>query len=293
MQTGRIIKLLAGFYYVELSDKSVYVCRAKGLFRKTGEKPLVGDLVKITITDEKDMEGSLQEILPRKSALDRPPVANIDRVLIIQSIFDPAPRLMLTDRYLVMAEYSGIKPIIGFSKLDLGEDGQQEIMDHYRASGYDIFFFSTKTGDGLLALRQALHGHITTLAGPSGAGKSSLINVLCGEERMETGTISKKLGRGKQTTRHTELIRIDEDTWMSDTPGFGTVALPVMDPLDLDDHFPEFAKLSAECRFAGCSHITEPSCAVRHAVAAGEISESRYNSYVSFYNELASQTFYK
>ena len=294
MQVGRVVKLLAGFYYVELSDGKIYECRAKGLFRNTGEKPLVGDMVRILITDEKDMEGSVQEILPRDNELLRPPVANIDRVIIIQSLADPAPRLSLTDKYLIMIEEKKITPIVAFSKSDLLPDNivKEEILDHYKNTGYEILFYSAKTGEGIEALKDALRDHVTCVAGPSGAGKSSLINALCGDDRMETQSISKKLGRGKQTTRHTELIRLDEDTLILDTPGFGTVDLPDIKREELDEFFPEYRDLKYDCRFAGCSHLSEPDCAVKAAIASDTLSEGRHASYAAFYNELADRRTY-
>lgn len=335
-RSGRVVKLIAGFYYVKTDDNEIYACHAKGLFRKTGEKPLVGDMVKITVTDEKDMEGSLCKILPRSSSLDRPPVANIDRVIIIQALSNPEPRLSLTDKYLVMAEERGITPIVAFNKSDLvggvaiadeagiadaggyglndkdvaantdeadladagsyrssdrdaaANDGIcRRIMDHYRNTGYDVLFFSARTGEGTDEVRKALHGHITCVAGPSGAGKSSLINALCGRDHMETQDISKKLGRGKQTTRHTELIQLDEETLILDTPGFGTVSLPDIEASELYTFFPEYIERSSDCRFRGCSHISEPDCAIKSAIEAGLLSETRHESYVAFYNEIS------
>lgn len=286
--TGRIIRALSGFYYVYDEESGiVYATRARGVFRKKGVHPLVGDRVEYDITHEKDREGVILSVFPRTSELHRPPVANIDRVLLIFSIHTPDVNCDLIDRYLVLTEYSGLTPVLIFQKSDLNsDDDEQEMRDIYEKAGYHLIFASALEKKGMQEIMDAVRGHVATVAGPSGAGKSTLLNALLGRDELETSHVSSHTGRGRQTTRHTELVRIADDTFICDTPGFSTVDLPRISENDLREYFPEFVPLNDSCRFRGCVHVNEPSCAVRASVEAGDISRVRYEDYVRMYNEL-------
>ena len=287
--TGRIVKALSGFYYVKSENGLTYACRARGKFRKDKFSPLVGDVCDFDITDEKDMEGSVTLIRPRTNELRRPPVANLDQAVVVFAMKSPDPSIYLLTKYLVMLEQCHIRPVIIFQKSDLGEEGQEE---HYRqvfaSTGYEIRFISVAREQGIDEVRSLLKGHVSTVAGPSGAGKSSLINALLGELRLETGDVSDKTGRGKQTTRHTELIEIEEDTFLFDTPGFSAVELSGVEEEQLGSLFPDFSDYIGDCYFTGCSHRSEPGCAIKQAVESGAVSRERYDAYLRIYEELAS-----
>ena len=284
---GKIVKGIAGFYYVHVPGKGIYECKAKGIFRKDKQKPLVGDDVLIQILDEEEMTGNIETLLIRKSELIRPAVANIDQALVIFSIVKPQPNFNLLDRFLIMMEQQKIPCIICFNKADIDEEGQGENYEEiYRACGYETLSVSAKEGIGLEKVRKILHHKTTTVAGPSGVGKSSLINRLQSNITMETGAISKKIERGKHTTRHSELIAIGEDTYILDTPGFSSLALFDMEKEDLTRFYPEFEMHEIFCKFGGCSHIAEPVCGVKDALAEGKISQLRYENYKLLYEEL-------
>lgn len=291
MLKGRIIKALAGFYYVDVPKSGIYQCRAKGIFRKDKMTPMVGDIVGITITDPKDMEGNVETIDERRSVLQRPMVANVDGALVIFALKDPDPNRYLLDRFLVMMEREALHVTICFNKNDITEDAlATKLSDIYTACGYTVILTSTKTGEGIGQIKELLSGRLTTVAGPSGAGKSSIINCLQDDVVMETGEVSKKIGRGKQTTRHTQLIAIAEDSYIIDTPGFGTFDLPQMEPQELELFFPEMEKYRGKCRFRGCAHMDEPGCAIKEAVDEEQISGDRYESYRQIYRELYAQS---
>ena len=284
---GKIIKGISGFYYVHAEDGSVYACRARGIFRKDNYSPLVGDDVVISVTDYKDMEGSLDEILLRRNSLIRPAVANVDQAIIIFAAADPEPNLVLMDRLLVMMEYQKVPAVICFNKADLiSVDERKRLTGIYSGTGYPVICSSTVTGEGITELLENFKGKTTVVAGPSGAGKSSIANSLQSDIRMETGEISKKLGRGKHTTRHAQIIPLSENTYLVDTPGFSSLFLPEMEEEDLWRCFPEFIEPEKNCRFQGCSHISEPDCGVKEALGEGKISPSRYESYTLLYQEL-------
>ena len=284
--TGRIIKAIAGFYYVHVVGDGTYACRAKGAFRKEKKTPLVGDIVDIEVTHEGDKEGNVVHIHERSCALDRPPVANVDQALIIFAATSPEPNLNLLDRFLIMMEQHDIPVIIGINKIDLVEDEEvAKLKAVYEATGYPMIFYSVKEERGMEELRVALEGKLTTVAGPSGVGKSSLINKLQSEVEMEVGDLSAKIERGKQTTRHTELIPVNEETYIFDTPGFSTLFVPEVEPEELGVLFPEFREPSTQCKFRGCAHMAEPGCKVKEAVENGSISPSRYENYRLFYEE--------
>lgn len=284
---GKIIKGIAGFYYVHISHKGVYECKAKGVFRKDKKKPLVGDDVRIQILNEEEKLGNISEILPRKSEIIRPAVANIDQALVIFSIVKPQPNFNLLDRFLIMMEQQNIPCIICFNKADIDEDSRGEEYEKiYQSCGYKTLLVSAKKGIGIEALKEILRGKTTTVAGPSGVGKSSIINELQATVQMETGSISAKIERGKHTTRHSELIAMEDNTYILDTPGFSSLGLFDMEKEDLATFYPEFAKYECYCKFGGCAHLSEPVCGIRDAVEEGEIPRLRYENYKLLYEEL-------
>ena len=284
---GKIVKGISGFYYVHVVESGIYECKAKGIFRQQKMKPLVGDDVEIDIISEEKKTGNVAAILPRKNALIRPAVANVDQALLIFAAASPNPNFNLLDRFLVMMGRQDVPVILCFNKCDLiTEEQQQEIASIYEASGCKILFVSAKKELGLKELQKILEGKTTTVAGPSGVGKSSLINLLAPEAYMETGEISKKIERGRHTTRHAELIQLKGDGYIMDTPGFSSLYLPEMEKEELQDCYPEFAAFEPYCRFQGCSHISEPDCGVKEALSEGKIHPVRYENYCQLYGEL-------
>lgn len=284
---GKIVKGISGFYYVHVVGSGIYECKAKGAFRNQKIKPLVGDDVTIAVLDEKEKKGNIEEILPRRNALVRPAVANIDLALIIFAAAKPQPNFNLLDRFLVMMEYQKVPVTICFNKVDLIEEAEQKrLAAIYEKCGYPILFLSAKEEKGLEELHRILDGKTAAVAGPSGVGKSSLINRLQPNANMETGTISRKIERGKHTTRHSEIIPVEGSTYIMDTPGFSTLDIPGFEKEDLQQFYPEFAEYEPYCRFQGCSHISEPDCGVKEALEEGSISPVRYENYKLLYEEL-------
>lgn len=282
---GKIIRGIGGFYYVH-TGSSVYECKAKGIFRKDNIKPLPGDLVEITVLDEEKKLGNIDLIQPRRNVLIRPAVANVDQAMVIFALASPKPNFNLLDRFLVMMEKQEIPSILLFNKKDLVEESALgEVKNRYLGSGYELHFISARQEEGVEEVRRLLKGKTTTVAGPSGVGKSSLVNRLQSGIFMETGAVSEKIERGRHTTRHTELLFVEQDTYILDTPGFSCVDLIGVEKEELDSFFPEMRKRRDYCRFAGCAHLKEPDCAVRRAVSDGGISESRYENYQLFYEE--------
>ncbi|MFR5633263.1 MAG: ribosome small subunit-dependent GTPase A [Monoglobales bacterium] len=292
--TGKIIKGIAGFYYVHDRQSRVYECKAKGIFRNRGIKPVVGDDVKFTVLDEESKEGSIDEILPRKNVLIRPASANVDQALVVFAVTQPEPNFNLLDRFLIMMEAQEIPVTICFNKTDLdGEGKQEEFRNIYESAGYQVLLASTRSQSGLDEIHSFLQGKTTILAGPSGVGKSSLTNLLQPEAEMETGSISQKIQRGKHTTRHAELFCVEGDTYLMDTPGFSSMYLEEIEPEKLKYYFPEFEAFESECRFlADCVHVGEPVCGVKAALERGEIARSRYDNYVLLYQELKNRKKY-
>ena len=290
---GKIIRGIAGFYYVHVTGHGVYECKAKGVFRKNKEKPLVGDNVEINVLDETEKLGNVSEILIRKNDLIRPAVANVDQALVIFAADRPKPNFNLLDRFLLMMEQKEIPTVICFNKLDLitGEEKEQ-LRAVYNKTGYEIFFVSAAQKEGIEALKNCLHGKTTTVAGPSGVGKSSLINLFQSGVMMETGNISEKIQRGKHTTRHSELITLDETSYILDTPGFSSLAVFDLEKEDIKWYYPEFESLQEHCRFQGCNHINEPDCAVKEAVEKGVISSVRYENYKLLFAECSERKKY-
>lgn len=284
---GKIMKGIAGFYYVGVVESGVYECKAKGIFRKDKIKPLVGDDVEIEVLNEEEKLGNIVKILPRRSELIRPAVANIDQALVIFAAREPKPNLSLLDRFLVIMEKQDVPVIICFNKQDLcDEEEVGRLKGIYEACGYPVVLASAKQGEGIEEIKSLLRGKTTTVAGPSGVGKSSLTNLLQNEVQMETGEISKKLGRGRHTTRHSQIIQIEKDTWLYDTPGFTSFYVEEIEKEELRFYFREFSKYEGTCRFQGCTHTHEPGCMVKNALEEGKISKERYENYLELYGEL-------
>lgn len=284
---GKIIKGIAGFYYVFVENAGLYECKAKGAFRKQKIKPLVGDNVEIAVIDEDNKIGNIEQILPRKNELIRPAVSNIDMALVIFAVSRPDPNLNLLDRFLCMMEYQNVPVTICFNKTDLvSEDELQKLKNIYEPAGYNVIFTCTKTKDGLDEIRSILENKTTTVAGPSGVGKSSLINCLQSDIQMETGKISDKIDRGKHTTRHSQIIPIAKETYIMDTPGFSSMNVPGFEKEDLWTCYPEFVEYEPYCRFQGCCHINEPDCGVKEALLDGKIAQERYENYKLLFEEL-------
>ena len=290
---GKIIRGIAGFYYVHVPEIGILECKAKGIFRKNKLKPLVGDFVKLSILDEENKKGNIDEVLERKNELIRPAVANIDQALVIFSVKKPDPNLNLLDRFLIMMQQKDIPCILVFNKSDLADEKEkQALREIYKNSGCEILFISAKQEQGIEEVRKVLAGKTSTVAGPSGVGKSSLINKLQNGISMETGSISEKIERGKHTTRHTEFIFIGEETFIMDTPGFSSLAVFDMEKEELEQFYPEFDVYRDTCRFNGCSHTHEPGCSVKDAIESGSISKERYENYKLIYEELKNRKKY-
>ena len=284
---GKIIKGIAGFYYVYVENKGIYECKAKGKFRNKSIKPLVGDNVMVDIIDEEKKKGNISEILERKNQLIRPAVANVDQAMIVFAVKKPNPNLNLLDRFLVMMEFQNIETIICFNKIDIGDDDyMNQLQTIYQKAGYKVMFASATEEQGVDEIKKMLKGKSTVFAGPSGVGKSSLINCLQENVNMETGSISRKIERGKHTTRHSELIPIDEDSYIMDTPGFSSLYTNDFGKEELKYYFPEFDQYQGGCRFQGCNHISEPGCLVKEALEEGKVHPVRYEDYCEMYREL-------
>ena len=284
---GKIVKGISGFYYVHVAGSGIYECKAKGAFRNQKIKPLVGDDVEIAVIKEEEKKGNIEKILPRKNELIRPAVANIDLALIIFAAAKPQPNFNLLDRFLIMMEYQKVPVTICFNKKDLvSQEELEAFAGIYKNCGYEVLYTSAAQEEGIEELHRRLRGKTTAVAGPSGVGKSSLVNRLQPHVQMETGSISRKIERGKHTTRHSEIIPIEDQTYIMDTPGFSTLYIPGFEKEDLWRFYPEFAEFEPFCRFKGCSHINEPDCGVKEALSEGKISSLRYENYRLLYEEL-------
>lgn len=285
MEEYRIIKALSGFYYVQTED-GVVECRARGRFRRQDQSPLVGDFVRITRQRDK---GVLEALLPRKNAFIRPAVANIDQLVVLASCAIPVTEPFLIDRVLAIAQLQNVPALVVVNKDDLAP--AQPLAEIYRRAGVPVLVTSAETGEGIEALREALAGKLSCLTGNSGVGKSSLLNRTCPQLQLPVGEVSEKLGRGRHTTRHIELYSLGSNTFVADTPGFSafdTERMELVHKEQLQYAFPEFAPYLGHCQFPDCAHRKEPGCAVRKALAEGEIGQTRYDSYERLY-ELASQ----
>lgn len=284
---GKIMKGIAGFYYVYVAGSGLYECKAKGIFRKEKIRPLVGDLVEITVLDEDEKSGNIERILPRKNELVRPAAANIDQALVVFAVTDPKPHFHLLDRFLVMMERKGIPAVLCFNKKDIASREEVVLLsDIYSTCGYPLLMSSALKQENIEPVKELLRGRTTVAAGPSGVGKSSLINLCQSKVQMETGCISRKIARGRHTTRHCELIMIEEESYIMDTPGFSSLYVNDLEKEELKLYFREFKSFEGLCRYNGCDHVHEPGCAVKEAVDEGKIHRSRYENYLGMYQEL-------
>ena len=282
---GKIIKGIAGFYYVH-NGEHIYECKAKGVFRKDNKKPLVGDDCLIEVIDEEKKLGNISEILDRKNSLIRPNVANVDQALVIIALVKPEPNFNLLDRFLILMKQNDIPCIIAFNKTDLAdEETLERVRQIYKDSGHQLIFTCAKKNEGIEDVKRALKGKTTTVAGPSGVGKSTLINLIQDNRKMETGDISEKIERGKHTTRHSELIALDDNSYIFDTPGFSSLSLFDISKEELAGFYPEFAQYEQGCRFDNCIHRNEPVCGIKQAVDDGLISRVRYENYLLLLSE--------
>ena len=278
---GIIIKGIGGFYYVRAEDGKTYECKARGIFRKDNIKPIIGDKVELNIIDE--AHGSIDTICQRTNSLIRPPVANIDAIIIVIAAKNPEPDFYLIDKLLLMAELKGIIPALCVNKTDLGNSDR--IKTAYQNTNYPIFEACATENILPNSLTEFISGKTTAFAGLSGVGKSSILNLITGNT-AKTGDVSEKIGRGKHTTRHVELFELDNGGYVLDTPGFSSFEPDIIDAADLCGYFREMADYSSLCRFKGCAHIAEPGCAVKEALLQGKISEERYQSYTKMYEML-------
>lgn len=297
MPEGVIVKALSGYYYVKplengmaaSGDGDAIQCRARGIFKKKGVTPLVGDHILYSHTE--NGEGVVDEILPRRSELIRPPVANVDLAVLVFSVREPDLNLQLLDKFLVHIEHAGLDTVICLTKQDLLEGGAEEdpvalVQSLYENIGYQVIVSSSRLGLGTELLTERLKGQISVFSGQSGVGKSSLLNRLVPGLELETSAISMRLGRGKHTTRHVELIELPGGGFVADTPGFSQLDFLELGVEELSTCFREFASYAEACKFRGCSHTHEPGCKVREAAEAGKIAASRYEHYVQFLNEM-------
>lgn len=290
MANGLIVKALSGYYYVQPEDKAVkpIQCRARGVFKKRDISPLVGDHVVYETTENE--EGWIQGVHPRHSELIRPPISNVDKAIIVFSAIEPELQLLQLDKFLVHAEQAGVQAEICITKIDLLQPVQfkqlEADMEIYRRIGYPVLLTSTRQPYGIEALRSRLSGHISVFAGQSGVGKTSLLNALLPEMQLKTSEISRKLGRGKHTTRHVELLPFEKSGYVADTPGFSQLDFFNIEAVDLASYFKEFQHFSPRCKFRGCLHEKEPQCAVIDELSADNIAASRYQSYLQFLHEI-------
>ncbi|WP_370838637.1 ribosome small subunit-dependent GTPase A [Intestinibacter bartlettii] len=286
MIEGRIIKGIGGFYYIE-TEKGLYECRARGIFRKNKITPLVGDFVKISVVDEDNKKGVVEEIQERKTELVRPPIANVNKALIVFAVKNPTPHLSLLDRFIVLAERENLEIVIILTKIDLDDDNTfEKIKNIYEPCGYKVIGVSNLENKNIDKVKEELKDNTVVFAGPSGVGKSSLLNQIDSNFQLKTGDVSDKIKRGKHTTRHAELFELKFGGMVADTPGFSSLTLDDIEDIDLKDYFIEFEYYD-DCKFGSrCIHQNEPNCAVKEAVENGEIPKERYESYIQLLNEI-------
>ncbi|EOU1476869.1 ribosome small subunit-dependent GTPase A [Clostridium perfringens] len=279
---GIIIKGIGGFYYIK-TDEGIIECKARGKFRYNSLKPMVGDRVTIKVENGK---GVIEDIHERSSELIRPTVANVTQAFVVFAIKNPDINLDLLNRFLTLCEYNDIHAVVCLNKEDLcTEEEKENLKELINDIGYEVLFINAKEGKGFDALKERLEHNITVLCGPSGAGKSTLLNSFIDREHMETGSVSEKIGRGKHTTRHSELIDV-ENGYLVDTPGFTTLDVTFIDRDSLKYCFPEFNDYNNLCKFNGCNHYKEPKCAVKEAVEEGKINKLRYEFYIKTLEEI-------
>jgi len=283
---GKIVKAISGFYYIEYENK-IYECRAKGVLKKNNISPLVGDFAEFEIISE--AEGNLINVVDRKNSLIRPPIANLDAIIIVLASTNPEPSLLFLDKQLVFLENNNITPIICLNKIDLSD--ADEIKNIYEKIGYKVILTSVKENEGIDELRECIKGKTVALIGNSGVGKSSITNALLNKKVMVEGDLSK-IERGKQTTRHSEILKIENDTYIIDTPGFSNFDLPNIETSLLVNLFVEFKSEISNCKYKDCRHVLEEDCGIRKAVLEGKISESRFTNYKLLYEELSNRKTY-
>lgn len=290
---GKIIKGIAGFYYVHAKDDKVYECKAKGVFRNRKIKPLVGDDVELDIVDADKLIGNINDILPRKNELIRPAVANIDQTLVVFASLSPEPNFNLLSRFLVMMDWNDVPAIVCFNKSDQVDEAEiKRLTGIFENCGAKVIVTSVLKNEGIEELKELLIGKTTSFAGPSGVGKSSILNGIFPDANSQIGDISEKINRGKHTTRHSEIFNVAKDTYIMDTPGFTSLECADIGDTELHYYFNEFAEYEGNCRFNGCVHVNEPDCRVKEAVAEGKISKVRYDIYLEMYNELKAKRKY-
>ncbi|HHT62787.1 MAG: ribosome small subunit-dependent GTPase A [Bacillota bacterium] len=284
MQEGILIKGYGGFYYVKIGKK-LWECSLRGKFRRLKQSIIIGDRVLVRVLDEN--KGVIEEILPRTNELNRPAIANVEQVLITFALKNPDPDFLLLDRMLLMARQKDLPAVIFFNKADLaGEETVSDIVNIYEKAGYPVIPCSVKTGLGLDRVRFILKDKISVFTGPSGAGKSSILNAIQQGLSLKTGEVSQKIGRGRHTTRHVELLELDFGGLVADTPGFSVLEMPPVPREELDSFFPEMEEYAFQCRFSSCLHDREPDCAVKEAVKQGLIDPGRHQRYLIFLKEV-------
>ncbi len=281
---GIIIKGIGGFYYVEAADGIIYECKARGVFRKEKITPLAGDKVEISV--DENNKNSIDKIYERRNMFKRPPIANVDKLVIVSSVCDPRPNLLIIDRLTAVAVYKNVEPIIVFTKNDL--QSADEYIEIYKNAGFKTFAVSNETGEGIGEVKAVIENGVCVFTGNSGVGKSSLINRMYPDFALETGEISKKLGRGRHTTRHVELLKINNG-YIADTPGFSSLDFETNDLIKKDELafcFPDFSDFIDSCKFSTCAHVNDKGCRLIEAVNSGDVMRSRHESYVTMYNEV-------
>lgn len=286
MIEGIITKGIGGFYYID-TNQGVYECRARGIFRKEKITPLVGDNVKISIIDEENKKGVLEEIEDRDTELVRPPIANVNKAIIVFAIKNPNPNLSLLDRFIVLAERESLDIVIVLTKADLATDEElNKLKSIYETSGYKVIPVSNEAKINIDKVKEELKGNIVVFAGPSGVGKSTLLNNIDSKFQLQTGEVSDKIKRGKHTTRHAELLKLECGGMVADTPGFSSLTLDDIEEDELKEYFIEFDEFSDGCKFGGrCMHENEPICGVKEGVNEGKIAKERYESYLQLLKE--------
>ncbi len=286
MYRGRLVKGIGGFYYVDVKG-DIFECKPRGIFRKKKIVPVVGDRVEISVLDKANKKGVIEKIDARRNELTRPPVSNVDQAVVVFAVTRPEPHSFLLDRFLVLAESQKLKIVICFNKTDLLKEAEyDEIVGTYKSIGYRVILTSGKQKIGIENLKKELMGKTTVFAGPSGVGKSTLLNCAYPNLQLKTGKVSPGTGRGRHITRHVELISVEEDSWVVDTPGFSSLAIGSINEEDLHYYFPEFISYIDSCKFNSCMHINEPGCGIKDAIKQEAISQQRHNSYIQLINEI-------